>query len=228
MATLSSGQKLRALPEKAGLSHEEAKRDPSADPVLEADGSLHPRQQNAAEEELLIKHRVGRAVTTLNADRVRRTALGGGSARRFGQALEWRHVHLECRADVSPPVPPFVEVWRSVRSGGDTKPQSRGTLGFPSRCIEVLLLQQAQEAVERAAAGSSWQEHGLVFPTRVGTTTNAANVRRELRRALRLVPNLDASDWAPRELRHSFVSLLSDAGVPIEETHASWVTAAQA
>jgi hypothetical protein len=50
VATLNSGQKLRALPEKAGLSHAEAKRDPSADPVLEADGSLHPRQQNAAEE----------------------------------------------------------------------------------------------------------------------------------------------------------------------------------
>ncbi|MHA6781981.1 hypothetical protein ACVGOW_13455 [Pseudonocardia saturnea] len=27
---------------------------------------------------------------------------------------------------------------------------------------------------------------------------------------------LDASAWTPRELRHSFVSLLSDDGVPIE------------
>jgi integrase len=27
---------------------------------------------------------------------------------------------------------------------------------------------------------------------------------------------LDPGDWTPRELRHSFVSLLSDAGVPIE------------
>ncbi len=134
------------------------------------------------------------------------------------RALEWRHVHLQGRVDVSPPVPPFVEVWRSVRSGGDTKTrQSRRTLALPSRCIEVLLLQQAQQAVERAAAGSSWQEHGLVFPTRVGTAMDAANVRRELRRALGLVPNLDPSEWTPRELRHSFVSLLSDAGVPIEE-----------
>jgi integrase len=28
---------------------------------------------------------------------------------------------------------------------------------------------------------------------------------------------LDPSEWTPRELRHSFVSLLSDHGVPIEQ-----------
>ena len=43
-----------------------------------------------------------------------------------------------------------------------------------------------------------------------------ANVRRDLRRALELVPGLEPEDWTPRELRHSFVSLLSDAGVPVE------------
>ena len=30
-------------------------------------------------------------------------------------------------------------------------------------------------------------------------------------------PGIDADAWTPRELRHSFVSLLSDSGVPIEE-----------
>jgi hypothetical protein len=33
------------------------------------------------------------------------------------RALEWQHVHLEWVDDV----PPHVEVWRSVREGGDTK-----------------------------------------------------------------------------------------------------------
>lgn len=28
---------------------------------------------------------------------------------------------------------------------------------------------------------------------------------------------LDAGEWTPRELRHSFVSLISDSGVPLEE-----------
>ena len=40
---------------------------------------------------------------------------------------------------------------------------------------------------------------------------------RDFRRALALVPGIDASMWTPRELRHSFVSLLSDAGVPLDE-----------
>lgn len=56
-----------------------------------------------------------------------------------------------------------------------------------------------------------------MFTTRVGTAMDAANVRRELRRALRLAPGIDPSEWTPRELRHSSVSLLSDAGVSIEE-----------
>jgi integrase len=46
---------------------------------------------------------------------------------------------------------------------------------------------------------------------------DAANVRRDFRRALRLVAGLNPKEWTPRELRHSFVSVLSDAGVPVEE-----------
>lgn len=46
---------------------------------------------------------------------------------------------------------------------------------------------------------------------------DAANVRRDFRRALALVPGLDPMQWTPRELRHSFVSVLSDAGVPLAE-----------
>ena len=46
---------------------------------------------------------------------------------------------------------------------------------------------------------------------------DAANVRRDFRRALGLVPGLRSEDWTPRELRHSFVSLLSDAGVRLED-----------
>jgi integrase len=44
---------------------------------------------------------------------------------------------------------------------------------------------------------------------------DAANVRRGFRRIAKAA-GLTAVDWTPRELRHSFVSLLSDAKVPIE------------
>ena len=45
---------------------------------------------------------------------------------------------------------------------------------------------------------------------------DAANVRRSFRGLCREA-GPDAEEWTPRELRHSFVSLMSDAGVPLEE-----------
>jgi integrase len=134
------------------------------------------------------------------------------------RALRWEHVHLEARTDVVPAVPSHVEVWRSTRVDGDTKTKrSRRTLALPGRCIEALRRQRAQQLADRLAAGERWQETGLVFTTSIGTKMAAGNVRRDFRRALALVPGIDPSEWTPRELRHSFVSVLSDAGVPVEE-----------
>lgn len=56
-----------------------------------------------------------------------------------------------------------------------------------------------------------------MFTTALGSKMDAANVRRDLRQALALVPGLDPLEGTPRELRHSFVSVLSDAGVPVEQ-----------
>jgi hypothetical protein len=60
-----------------------------------------------------------------------------------------------------------------------------------------------------------------VSTTALGSKLDAANVRRDLRRALALVPGLDPVEWTPRELRHSFVSVLSDAGVQ-SSRYRSW------
>jgi integrase len=44
-------------------------------------------------------------------------------------ALTWRHVDLRGCPDYDPPTPPSVQVWHSVRAGGDTKTRrSRRTL----------------------------------------------------------------------------------------------------
>lgn len=134
------------------------------------------------------------------------------------RALRWEHVHLEEEQQGRSLVPAHIEVWRSVRSGGDTKTRrSRRTLALPWRGVEALRKQRAQQLVDRMAVGAGWQDSGLVFTTARGTGLDAANVRRDFRKALALVPGLDPSDWTPRELRHSFVSVLSDAGVPLEE-----------
>ncbi|WP_432535288.1 site-specific integrase [Kineococcus arenarius] len=134
------------------------------------------------------------------------------------RALRWDHVDLTGRPDASPPVPPHVAVWRSVRAGGDTKTRkSRRTLALPQRCVEALHAQRAQQEQDRLTAGTHWIETGLVFTSRVGTPLDPSHVRRDFRAAIAAAEGVDPAEWTPRELRHSFVSLLSDSGVPLEE-----------
>ncbi|MCA1671003.1 MAG: tyrosine-type recombinase/integrase [Actinobacteria bacterium] len=95
--------------------------------------------------------------------------------------------------------------------------RSRRTLALPRRCVEALEAHRCQQDRDRVAAGSRWQEHGLVFASRVGGPFDPSHVRREFRRAIQHAAGLDAVEWTPRELRYSFVSLLSDSGVPLEE-----------
>ncbi|MGA9832637.1 MAG: hypothetical protein WBQ71_16085 [Trebonia sp.] len=52
-----------------------------------------------------------------------------------------------------------------------------------------------------------------MFASRTGTELDGANVRRAFRKVT-AAAGLNPTDWTPRELRHSFVSLLSAAGVP--------------
>ena len=126
------------------------------------------------------------------------------------RALTWSHVDLDA-------APPCIMVWHSVRAGGDTKTRkSRRTLELPQRCVDALLVHREKQEEIRQRAGEWWQDTGLVFASRTGTELDAANVRRAFRRVT-AAAGLNPADWTPRELRHSFVSLLSDAGVPVEK-----------
>ena len=132
------------------------------------------------------------------------------------RALRWDHVDLEGNPDADPPVPPHVDVWRSVRAHGDTKTKkSRRSLGLPRMAVEVLREHLQRQADARLRAGVLWQDNGLVFTTALGTQLDAADVRRSLRAICRKADL--GKEWTPRELRHTFVSLLSDNGMAIEE-----------
>jgi integrase len=74
-----------------------------------------------------------------------------------------------------------------------------------------------EQITERRMAGDRWKDHSLVFASKVGTPLDASHVRRDFRSALKGARGIDPAEWTPRELRHSFVSLLSDNGVPLEE-----------
>ncbi|MCX4672844.1 site-specific integrase [Streptomyces sp. NBC_01381] len=148
--------------------------------------------------------------------------------------LRWEHVDLEGDPDAVPAIPPHIAVWRSVRRTGDTKTRkSRRTLALPGRTIDALKVQRKRQDMQRQAAGAKWQENGLVFASAVGTQLDATNVRHEFRRVLGQVKaqgvEIKPHEWTARETRTSFVSILSDNGVPIEEIsrlvgHSSQVT----
>ena len=108
-----------------------------------------------------------------------------------------------------------VFVWRAERAGGDTKtPESRRTLALPRRCVEALREHRVRQVQDRLMAGPLWQDHGLVFASAVGTPMDDHNVRRMFR-AITQDAGL-GTGWVPREMRHTFVSLLSARGVPVE------------
>lgn len=133
------------------------------------------------------------------------------------RALTWSHVDLEGDRAGTPPVLPHMMVWRSVRVGSDTKTKkSRRTLALPERCVDAIREQGQRQQAARELAGERWANQDLVFASETGTELDAANVRRGFRR-IAAAAGLDAGKWTPRELRHSFVSLLSDEGVPIEQ-----------
>lgn len=90
------------------------------------------------------------------------------------------------------------------------------TLRLPERCVSALSAHLDRQLEQRRRARLPWSEADLVFATRSGGALDAANVRRAFR-TVAARAGLDAQVWTPRELRHSFVSLLSDAGLSIEE-----------
>src|SRR5215472_16473626 len=132
------------------------------------------------------------------------------------RALRWDHVDLDGRPDADLPVPPSVAVWRSVRAYGDTKTErSRRTLALPAMAVAALRELREHQADDRAEAGGLWQESGLVFTTRIGTPLSAGHVRRMFKDVCEHAGM--GADWTPRELRTSFVSLMSERGVSTEE-----------
>jgi integrase len=61
------------------------------------------------------------------------------------RALTWNHIDLDGDRDATPPIPPYLAVWRSVRKGGDTKTRkSRG------HARSARTLRQCPSATERA------------------------------------------------------------------------------
>ena len=163
------------------------------------------------------------AAAVLSSRVIRQAADGTGSEHRLAayvvvsllagvrteeaRALRWSEVDLEEGT---------VAVYRSVRAKGDTKTRkSRRLLKLPKRAVESLREHRKRQAAERLQAGTKWQDYDLVFCRQDGAPLDRWQVRREFA-VITMAAGL-GDQWAPRELRHSFVSILSAHGVRIED-----------
>ncbi|GAA1672107.1 hypothetical protein GCM10009733_081620 [Nonomuraea maheshkhaliensis] len=111
--------------------------------------------------------------------------------------------------------PSAISVLRADRVGGDTKTKkSRRALALPALVVEELKRHRVRQATQRLAAGEAWQEHGLVFTRDDGTMLDPMRVLR----GLRVITGKAGigGRWKVRELRHSFVPILSDGNVSVE------------
>ena len=119
--------------------------------------------------------------------------------------------HAEARDRVGRNVATLVD----TPKGQAGRPSKSLTLALPEMAVTALWAHRERQAAERLDAGAQWSDHDLVFATRTGGALDAANVRREFKAACNAAGI--GEHWTPRELRHSFVSLMSSSGVPVEE-----------
>ncbi|MCX4470796.1 site-specific integrase [Micromonospora sp. NBC_01655] len=89
--------------------------------------------------------------------------------------------------------------------------ESESILPLPDWTWLVLLDHQERQRRERARLAEVWQEHGLVFPSEVGTPMEPRNLNRHFA-ALR--ERAGCPDVRLHDLRHTVVSLLMELGVP--------------
>lgn len=92
--------------------------------------------------------------------------------------------------------------------------RSRRTLVMPSAVASALRALKAGQAAMRLQLGSAYADHDLVFSRDDGRPASRQSVYAGFRRVCK---RAGIGQFHPHELRHTFVSVLSDAGVDMEQ-----------
>jgi integrase len=130
-------------------------------------------------------------------------------------ALRWDDLDLDA-------TPPQLKIRASMRRTSTGPILSRPktatswrTLALPHPAIAALRRQRVEQAKEAAASTGDWDNPlGLIFTGKTGRPLDPSNVRRVLARIAR---QSDIDHLHPHLLRHAAASLLSAAGVPLED-----------
>jgi integrase len=126
--------------------------------------------------------------------------------------LTWSDVDLDAgRVQVRHGV--RIERGRAVLVDALKTARSRRTIDLPGAAVEALRRHRHSQNKERMS-GRRWADPRLVFASVTGTVLEPRNVARVL---ARVTEEVGLGRWTPNELRHSAASLLSAAGVPLEQ-----------
>ncbi|MGI5417287.1 tyrosine-type recombinase/integrase [Actinomadura luteofluorescens] len=97
-------------------------------------------------------------------------------------------------------------LWRNLDwEAGTLRAHARGEANQGSR-------QEQRSQKARLALGGAWQDHGLIFPSEVGTPTDPDNFSHTFSK---LAQRAGLGHWHPHELRHSGASLMLAQGTPL-------------
>jgi integrase len=132
--------------------------------------------------------------------------------------LRWQDVGLResaIRVRICLKVLPGPDGKRMVALADLKTDRSRRTLQLPRDAATMLRALKAQQAKDRLRLGDAWTDSGLVFAAEQGGPRWPQDVRKQFGKVCERA-GLGAG-WHPHETRHTWVSILSDAGVDLED-----------
>jgi len=127
-------------------------------------------------------------------------------------ALQWSDIDFEERT---------LMVRRSLKRENNQlrfgPPKTNGsnrTLKMSKELASALRRHDGEQQRQKIVAGELWHDFDLVTATEIGTPVDPSNSRRALNE---FCEHAGIGHWSPNELRHSFASLMSLSGAPMEE-----------
>jgi integrase len=174
-----------------------------------------PKQQSQGSSRSLTIDQAKRLLDTVKGDRlealyVLMLATGMRPGEAFG--LPWGNVDLNT-GQITINQALTRQPGGNVIGGGKTGRRGWRTVLIPPPAVTALRTHLKNQKAERLAAGSAWEDHGLVFCTPIGTPMDPDNHRRSFSA---LTKKAGLGHWHPHELRHSATSIMLAQGVPIE------------
>jgi integrase len=145
-----------------------------------------------------------------------RVALSVGLRKGEVIGLRWADVNWEAKTlRISGQIQ---RVGGKLERGVPKTERSLRTIPIPEALLAALRCHQRAQEEERAVMGEKWKEHGLVFPSEVGTPIEPRNLSRHFKSVLKKVGLPLTTRF--HDLRHSCATMMLAQGIPLQDVSA--------